>query len=75
MECTTENVRLLNNIVCPRRQLKFEILRDNHIKIGMNTGSNKFYHLNKLIGLDLFNHSFVHYKKLMKIQFLKYGYT
>ena len=41
----------------------------------MNSGSIKFYHLNKLIGLDFLNLSFVHFKKLMKVQFLKYGNT
>ena len=41
----------------------------------MNTQANKFYHINKLIGLDKLNMSFVHYKKLMKIQFLKNGKT
>ena len=71
--CTTEHVRILSNIVCPRRQLKFEILRDNAVKIGMNTSSNKLYHLNKLIGYDFLNLGFVHFKKLMKIQFLKFG--
>ena len=39
--------------------------------IGMNTSANKFCHINKLTGLDKFNLSFVHFKKLMKIQFLK----
>ena len=34
---------------------------------------NKLFHLTKLFGLDKLNLSFVHYKKIMKIQFLKYG--
>ena len=41
----------------------------------MNTISNKFFHISKLISLDLLNISFVHFKKIMKIQFLKYGKT
>ena len=44
-------------------------------RIGMNTNSNKLYHVNKLIGWDKLNFTFVHFKKLMKIQFLKYGST
>ena len=58
-----------------RRQLKFEIFRDFRGKIGMNTTANKFYHISKLIGLDSLNLKFVHFKKIAKIQFLKYGKT
>ena len=35
----------------------------------------KFEHITKMIGLDKLNLSFVYYKKIMKIQFLKYGKT
>ena len=73
--CTSEHALLLNNIVCTGRQLKFEIIRNNRTKIEMNTLSNKFYHITKLIGLELFNLQFVHFKKIMKIQFLKNGKT
>ena len=73
IECTSEHVRILSNVVCSTGQIKFEIIRDNRVKIGMNTGSNKFYQLNKQISLDSINLSYVHFKKLMKIQFLKYG--
>ena len=73
--CTTEHVSLLNNIICTGRQLKFEVVRSNKSKIGMNTLSNKFYHISKMIGLDLLNLTIVHYKKIMKIQFLKNGRT
>ena len=41
----------------------------------MNTTGNKLYHINNLIGLDKLNLGFVHFKKLMKIQFLKNGKT
>ena len=41
----------------------------------MNTAANKFYHITKMIGLDKLNFGFVHYKKIMKMQFLKYGNT
>ena len=73
--CTSEHVSLLNNIICTGRQLKFEIIRSYKSKIDMNTFSNKFYHISKLIGLDCLNYTFVHFKKLMKIQFLKNGRT
>ena len=72
---TSEHVSLLDNIICTGRQLKFEVVRSNRSKIGMNTLANKFYHISKMIGLDLLNLTFVHYKKLMKFQFLKNGRT
>ena len=71
----TETIRVLEQIICTRRQLNFEIFKNNTYKIGMNTTGNKFNHVNKQIGLDKLNLSFVHYKKIMKIQFLKYGNT
>ena len=71
----TETIRILEQSVFTRRQLKFEIYPNNHCKIGMNTNANKLYHLNKLIGFDKLNYSFVHSKKIMKIQFLKNGNT
>ena len=37
----------------------------------MNTSANKLYHLINLISLDMLNLGFVHFKKLLKIQFLK----
>ena len=73
--CSTENASLLNNVVCTGRQLKFQVVRSNNTKIGMNMISNKFYHISKQIGLDLFNLKFVHFKKLMKVKFLKNGST
>ena len=74
-ECTTEHAHLLNNIICPRRQLKFEIFRSNRTKIGINSLSNRFHHLSKLLSLDSLNLGFVHFKKTVKIQFLKNGKT
>ena len=41
----------------------------------MNTTANKFYCLNRKIGLNTFDLTFVHYQKLLSIQFLKYGKT
>ena len=37
--------------------------------------ANKFYALSNLISLGMPNLTFVHFKKLEKIQFLKYGKT
>ena len=70
-----EHVTLLDQIICTRHQLSFQVLKNCDLKIGMNTTANKFYHLNNLIGLDMLNLGFVHFKKLAKIQFLKYGST
>ena len=72
---TFEQTTVLDQILCGGRQLKFEIVQNFKGKIGMNTTANKFYHISKLIGLDLLNLKFVHFKKIAKIQFLKYGKT
>ena len=74
-KCTFEHVTVLTNMVCTSRQTAFEILKDNNSKIGVNTTVNKLYHINKQISLLALGHNFVHFKKLMKIQFLKYGKT
>ena len=70
-----DQIELLEQIVCTRRQLRFEIHKNNNVKIGMNTVANKLYHVSNLIGLDMLNLGFVHFKKLAKIQFLKNGKT
>ena len=70
-----ESITVLYNMTCTQRQTNFEILRDNNGKIGMNTTSNKFYCLSGKISLLSLNYGFVHFKKLMKIQFLKNGKT
>jgi hypothetical protein len=71
----TETIKVIEQSVFTSRQITFEILRDNRTKIGMNTQANKFYHITKMIGLEKLNYDFVHFKKIMKIQFLKYGRT
>ena len=73
--CTTEHASILSNIVCTSRQLNFEILRNISNKIGMNTVSNKFHHISKMISLNNLNLNFINFKKIMKIQFLKFGRT
>ena len=60
---------------CTRRQLNFEIECNNSYKIGMNTIANKLFSISKMISLGMLHLTFVHCKKLAKIQFLKYGQT
>ena len=72
---TFEQVTVLDQIICTSRQINFQIARNCIHKIGMNTTSNKLYALSNLIGLGMLNLSFVHFKKLAKLQFLKYGNT
>ena len=72
---STETISVFDQVICTRRQLNFETFKNNNYKIGLNTTGNKLYHVNKLIGLDKFNLNYVHFKKIMKIQFLKYGKT
>ena len=70
-----DHIMVLDQLICTRRQLKFEIIRKFNNKIGMNIQANKFYYINSEISLDMLNMSFVHYKKLCKIQYLKFGNT
>ena len=70
-----ETITLIDQMIFTSRQVNFQILRNNKRMIGRNTTSNKLYHLNNKINLDRLNLGFVHYKKLAKIQFLKYGKT
>ena len=74
-EVSFETVTVLNQLFCTSRQTNFQILRDNHSRIGMNCTANKFYCLNSKIGINCFNLKYVHFKKIAKIQFLKYGKT
>ena len=60
---TSELVTVLDQIICGRRQLRFEIYRNYQGKIGMNTTANKLFFINNRITLDSLNLSFVHYKK------------
>ena len=70
-----EAITVLNQMTVTSRQTSFIIFRNNSTKIGMNTTSNKFYQLTGMISLNSLSLPFVHFKKLMKIQFLKYGKT
>ena len=70
-----EWVALTEQIICTRRQTKFEFYCDNRFKIGRNTTVNKLLPINKMIDLSDLNVSFVHFKRLMKKRFLLYGNT
>ena len=70
-----EHVTLMDQIVCTSRQINFQIVKIHNTRVGLNTTANKLFPLNNLIGLDKLNMNFAHYKKLAKIQFLKYGNT
>ena len=70
-----EAITVLEQLAFTPRQTHFIIFRNNSTKIGMNTSSNKFYQLTGKITLSSLALTFVHFKKLMKIQFLKYGKT
>ena len=70
-----EHVTVMDQIICTSRQLSFQIFKNCNTKIGMNTTANKLHHISGLVGLDMLNLSFVHFKKIAKIQFLKYGKT
>ena len=63
---------LANQIVSTGRQHKFDILRTNNHKIGLNIMANKFYYLKLKIELDLLNLSLNSYKSKMKPVFEPY---
>ena len=70
-----EHITVIEQVVCTRRQLRLKFFKNNKLKIGLNMTANKFFNISDQVGMDLLNLSFVHYKKIMKIQFLKYGKT
>ena len=70
-----ETITVLDQLAFTPRQTMFLIFRNNSTKIGMNTSSNKFYQLSGKLTLKSLECTFIHFKKLMKIQFLKNGKT
>ena len=68
-------VKLMEQVICTRRQIMFESQRNNNSKIGMNSLENKLYHVSKLIVMEKLNWTLPRFKKHMKIQFLKFGNT
>ena len=69
-DLTFEQITVLNQMICTRRQINFEICRSSNYKIGMNTIANKFYSLNNKIGLNMLSLSFVHFKKWLRFSSL-----
>ena len=65
----------MNKLSAHVDRLPLNFYRDNSYIIGMNDAANKFYQINKLIGLDKIILNFVHFKKQMKFQFLINGNT
>ena len=72
---TIEHTMITDQIICTGRQLRFKLFKNNATKIGMNTSANKMYCISDKISFDMLNLKFVHFKKLAKIQFLKFGKT
>ena len=70
-----ELITVLEQLVCTRRQVLFQIFRNSNYKIGFNIAANRFFYLNNKIGLEPLNLNFVKFKKVVKILFLKYGKT
>ena len=74
-ELSFETITLLDQLICTRRQVNFQIHKECNIKIGLNTTANKFYPLNNRISLCMLNMNFVPFKRAAKILFLKFGKT
>ena len=74
-ELTFETITILDQIICTRRQSRFQIIRNCNNKIGCNTTANKLYHMNNLLELKWLNLTFLQFKRLAKSLFLKYGKT
>ena len=74
-EVCFETTTVLDQMICTGRQSKYQTFTNNKRKIGLNTTANKFFPLNNQILLEHLNLSPQQFKKLAKIQFLKYGKT
>ena len=70
-----DHVSLIDQTICTSRQLSFQIFKNNKTKIGMNTLANKLHFISGTVSFSMLNMGFVHFKKLAKIQFLKFGRT
>ena len=66
---TKDWLTFANQIVMTGRQTKFDILRSNNYKIGMNILANKLYAIKQKIDLVVFNLSYGLFKRKMKILF------
>ena len=74
-ELSLDQVMVMDQAICTSRQLRFQVQRKFNQKVVMNIPVNKFYYINDKIGFDILNLSYVHYKRLCKFQYLKYGNT
>ena len=71
-ELSFETITVLDQLICTRRQVLFQIFRNSNCKIGFNTTANKLFYLNNKIGLEQLNLNFIRFKVSAKILFLKY---
>ena len=74
-EISFEVITVFEQLICTRRQIMFQIFRNSNTKIGFNTTANKLFYLNNKIRLEHLNLSFIRFKRLAKVVFLKYGKT
>jgi hypothetical protein len=65
IDLSFEQITVMDQMICSRRQISFEIHRNNTGKIGMNTTANKLYPLSHLIGLNMLNLGYIYYKTLI----------
>ena len=75
LQLSFETVTVLDQIICTRKQINFQIFKHCASKIGVNTTAKNFYPLNTKISLNMLNLELVPYKRMAKTQFLKYGKT
>ena len=56
-----EQITVIDQLVCTKRQLNFELLQNFRSKIGSNTTANKLYPLSKVISLSVLGLDYVHF--------------
>ena len=74
-ELSFEIVTVLDQFICTRRQVLFQIFRNSNCKIGFNTTAKKLFYLNNKISLEQLNQNFIWFKGTAKTLFMKYGKT
>ena len=58
-ELSFEFITALDQLICTRRQVLFQIFRNSNCKIGLNFTANKLFYLNNKIGLEQLNQNFI----------------
>ena len=58
-ELSFEIITVLDQLICNRRQVLFQIFRNSNTKIGFYTTANKLFYLNNKIGLEQLNQTFI----------------